>query len=169
MFWQTKHCAKWLKSAKQTFACKCKHSRSTRSRYSGLFNVISVINLGFWSELCAQRILTLWGRVYLLELEWKCQSLSYFSPPPLLRGSCKTCDVCRRLYWVCVCACGGSHVPSPARVQPCDAGPVAHPASPPWLLLCRNTWLHIRNSLNAGAEVCRQPTHGRFKKMLLFS
>lgn len=44
--------------------------------FPGMFNVISVINLGFWSELCVQRLLTLWGRVYLLELEWKCQSLS---------------------------------------------------------------------------------------------
>lgn len=102
-----------------------------RSRYSGMFNVISVINLGFWSELCVQRILTLWGRVCLLELEWKCQSLSYFSPPPLLQGSCKTCDVCRRLHRVCVCACGGSHVPSPACTRPCDAGPASHPPRPP--------------------------------------
>lgn len=94
--------------------------------------------------------------------------LVIFLSSPFLWGSCKTCDVCRRLHRVCVCACGGSHVPSPACARPSDTGPVSHPPRPPWLLLCRNTWLHILNSLNAGAEVCRQPTDGTFLKCSCF-
>lgn len=139
-----------------------------RSRYSGMFNVISVINLGFWSELCVQRILTLWGRVYLLELEWKCQSLSYFSPPPFSGVLVKH-----------VMSAGGSIgcACAPAEEATCllvrvrgrvMLAQLLTRRGPPWLLLCRNTWLHIRNSLNGGAEVCRQPTDGTFSNAHVF-
>lgn len=80
--------------------------------------------------MCVQRILTLWGRAYLLELEWKCQSLSYFSPPPFSGVLVKHVMSAGGSIG-CVCACGGSHVPSPACARPCDAGPVSHPPRPP--------------------------------------
>lgn len=80
--------------------------------------------------MCVQRILTLWGRAYLLELEWKCQSLSYFPPPPFSGVLVKHVMSAGGSIG-CVCACGGSHVPSPACARPCDAGPVSHPPRPP--------------------------------------
>lgn len=53
-----------------------------------------IVNLGFWSETCIQRILTLWGQLCLLWLKWKCQGLSCIYSAPLM-GPCKTCDFCK--------------------------------------------------------------------------
>lgn len=94
--------------------------RLTLFMYLGMFDVISLINLGFWSEPCTQHILTLWGQLCLFSLKWKCQSLSYVSPPlsrvlvkhVISARACKGC-VCVRAHermcycvylcvWVCV-------------------------------------------------------------------
>lgn len=128
--------------------------RLTLFMYLGMFDVISLINLGFWSEPCTQHILTLWGQLCLFSLKWKCQSLSYVSPPlsrvlvkhVISARACKGC-VCVRAHermcfcvcWcICVCECACTWMRNSHTISQAEALV---------LLLCWDTWQHMMKQL----------------------
>lgn len=101
-----------------------------------------------------------------MELKWKCQSLSYFSPPPISGVLVKHVISAGGPVGCARGACRGSHVFMSACARPCDAGPATRQPRAPYHC-CAGTHGSAReNSLNAGAQARRRPTDGSISQAL---